>query len=155
MSEWTGSPNPGYLIHAVNGCYAQVPFEYRKRHIERECNVRRETQRASNGTNLCADCGATVRQSEWEKHRKWHKEIREGMDMSRVAWCDYGDHPFKRGVEGSASFSGTVNTPDGPEVQEMDACPQHNPMRADPKNVAKELEAAYPVTDDGENLSGH
>ncbi len=49
--------------------------------------------------------------------------------MSRVSWCDYGDHPFKRGVEGSASFSGTEFVEGRAVDTTMDACPDHNPMR--------------------------
>lgn len=53
--------------------------------------------------------------------------------MSKVAWCDYGDHPYKEGVEGSASFQGTEYKDGLPVETSMDACPEHNPL-----NIARQ-----------------
>jgi hypothetical protein len=62
--------------------------------------------------------------------------------MSKVSWCDYGDHPFKNGEEGSASFSGT-EVVDGRTVDsQMDACSKHNPL-----NVSKQA-ARYAIPAD-------
>lgn len=48
--------------------------------------------------------------------------------MSRVSWCDYGDHAFRAGQDGSASFEGTEYENGIPRQTTMDACPEHNPM---------------------------
>lgn len=53
--------------------------------------------------------------------------------MSKVSWCDYGDHPFKNGEEGSASFQGTEFQDGVPVQTSMDACAKHNPL-----NVGRE-----------------
>lgn len=66
--------------------------------------------------------------------------------MSTVLWCDYGNHAFKRGTPGSASFNATNIDEDGVSVPvTMDACSDHNPLRAKPDFIAKELNAEYPV----------
>lgn len=58
--------------------------------------------------------------------------------MSKVAWCDQGDHAFKAGEPGSLSFTGTGFDENGTPVrQEMDSCAKHNPM-----NVTADIERA-------------
>lgn len=67
--------------------------------------------------------------------------------MSNVSWCDYGNHAFKKGVPGSSNFTANVTGEDGSmQTQNLDACPDHNPLRAQPQFIAKELEAQYPTT---------
>jgi hypothetical protein len=58
-----------------------------------------------------------------------------GENMSKVSWCDYGDHPFKAGVDGSASFEGNEFKNGVPVTTMMDACPDHNPL-----NIAREAQ---------------
>lgn len=49
--------------------------------------------------------------------------------MSTVAWCDYGDHAFKKGEDDSASFNGTEFQGGVPVQTVMDACGKHNPLK--------------------------
>lgn len=66
--------------------------------------------------------------------------------MSKVLWCDPGKHAFKAGSPGSLHLDGsTVGDNGQDENQTMDACAQHNPLRAQPANIVKELEAEFPV----------
>lgn len=96
-----------------------------------------------NGYRECFTCGAHVPTSNRVQHENFHKtfsNIRE-QDMSQVAWCDYGDHAFKRGSEGSASFQGTEFDGNGVAINTtMDACGKHNPL-----NVSREA-AKYSIT---------
>jgi hypothetical protein len=83
------------------------------------------------GWQDCGTCGATVQWSKQSQHENFHKTFsnRIGDDMSNVSWCDYGDHAFKRGAEGSASFSGTEYDSAGRPVDtKMDTCSDHNPL---------------------------
>jgi hypothetical protein len=48
--------------------------------------------------------------------------------MSKVLWCDPGDHDFKAGAPGSTHFTGTMIDNDGKTVTvDQDACRLHNP----------------------------
>lgn len=141
------SPNPGYRI--CSKCMAQVDGTYSamKTHTEYHENHSAPYSKGADGN--CRECGATVKAADFDKHGKWHKEIREAKDMSGVRWCDEGEHAFKNGAPGSASYTMTMQGPNGPEIMERDTCREHNPMRADRNVVAKELEAAYPIPSSG------
>lgn len=66
--------------------------------------------------------------------------------MSNVLWCDPGNHPFKEGAKGSIHFTGASVDDNGNHVTaDVDACGDHNPFRAEPKNIVKELNAEYPM----------
>ncbi len=80
----------------------------------------------------CATCGSSVGTRNRVQHENFHKTFshRREEDMSRVNWCDYGNHAFKRGEEGSASFSGTEYKDGVPIATQMDACREHNPLNA-------------------------
>jgi hypothetical protein len=96
----------------------------------------------------CGNCGANVDYRDRNQHENFHKTFSNRKDdtMSNVLWCDYGDHAFKRGTPGSASFDATSVDDNGQNVNAtMDACPTHNPLRVKPDYIAKELEQEYPV----------
>lgn len=96
-----------------------------------------------NGFRKCLTCGACVTPGDMRQHENFHKTFTNlrSEDMSRVSWCDYGDHAFKSGESGSASFEGTEYDSNGvPISKTMDACSSHNPL-----NVAKEA-AKYALT---------
>lgn len=83
----------------------------------------------------CYTCGALVLPNTQIQHTNFHLTFsnRIGQDMSTVAWCDYGDHPFKNGEEGSGHFDGS-EVVDGRTINKvMDACSKHNPF-----NVTRE-----------------
>lgn len=91
------------------------------------------------GMEDCLTCGASVPWKNKPQHVNFHKNYsnRRGEDMGKVAWCDYGNHAFKMGEKGSATFSGTEydeNTGQ-PYQTDMDACAEHNPL-----NIARQAE---------------
>lgn len=99
----------------------------------------------------CASCGATITDTNHRQHVNFHKTFTNRRDgnMSRVLWCDQGEHAFKADSPGSLHFEGTGYDETGKQVQQdMDACAEHNPFRASPSVIAKELEAAYPIPKD-------
>lgn len=70
--------------------------------------------------------------------------------MSKVAWCDGGDHAYKANQEGSATFAGTQYDKDGNPVQvTMDYCAEHNPARiqAEAQRYAISQDVYRKVTD--------
>ena len=91
------------------------------------------------GSNLrameCYTCGAFVPVANQTQHTNFHLTFsnRIGQDMSKVAWCDYGDHAYKAGEDGSGSFTGTEYVDGRPVDVTMDACSKHNP-----RNVQRE-----------------
>jgi hypothetical protein len=84
-------------------------------------------------------------------HDQFHDSItyRKDGTVSNVLWCDLGDHPFKAGQPGSTHYAGN-NIDDAGNVQTatIDACAIHNPFRAKPENIVKELNAEYPTGED-------
>ncbi len=94
------------------------------------------------GHIACYTCGANVPARNRVQHENFHKTFSNlrGENVSNVAWCDYGDHAFKKGEEGSASFEGTEWIDGKPVNNTMDACGKHNPM-----NVSREA-AKYAIT---------
>ncbi len=98
---------------------------------------------AGSGFEDCGTCGASVLWRNRRQHENFHKTFSNlrGEGMSKVSWCDYGDHAFKTGEKGSASFNGTEYDENGVPVQTaMDACSKHNPL-----NQAREA-AKYSLT---------
>lgn len=96
----------------------------------------------------CFDCGAFVPTLNIGQHDNFHKTFsnRKGDDVSSVAWCDFGGHAFKKSEPGAFHGSIQVNDENGhPRNEETDGCSQHNPMRARPEVIAKELNTAYPT----------
>lgn len=66
--------------------------------------------------------------------------------MSKVLWCDPGNHAFKAGSPGSIHFQGSSVGDNGEQINsDVDACIDHNPFRAEPKNIVRELENDYPI----------
>lgn len=99
----------------------------------------------------CLTCGAAVYQDSEKlaKHDKFHAEFsnRKGSEMGAVLWCDPGDHPFKADAKGSFRGSAQIIGDDNqPHSETMDACATHNPMRAQPQYIVKELEEKYPTS---------
>lgn len=89
------------------------------------------TSSYGSGYNDCGTCGATVRWGNKRQHENFHKNYsyRRDGEVSNVTWCDYGDHAFKTGEKGSASFAGTEFGNNGQPIEvRMDACNKHNPM---------------------------
>lgn len=82
------------------------------------------------GCRNCGTCGAVVPASNSTMHDIFHDtwSNRVGADMSNVAWCDYGNHAFKKGEEGSSSFQGTEVVDGITTTVNMDACTDHNPL---------------------------
>ncbi len=82
------------------------------------------------GHRACYTCGANVPIGSIVQHENFHKTFSNlrSEGMSKVSWCDYGDHPFKSGEDGSASFEGTEFKDAVPVRTTMDACREHNPM---------------------------
>lgn len=104
------------------------------------------------GYVTCLTCGSIVRWTVGEKmqHENFHKTFsnRRNESMSKVSWCDYGDHPYKNGENGSASFEGTEFKDGVPMQTTMDACAKHNPM-----NVAKEAAKLALTSEEYRNLT--
>lgn len=49
--------------------------------------------------------------------------------MSKVLWCDRGDHAFKADAPGSTTLTGEQVDDNGVRVRvEEDICPEHNPF---------------------------
>lgn len=148
MKGYASSPTPGMM--SCLRCCADVPND-RWSLTEHSLNtcwvvVRDKNMSYNQGADgKCGECGATVKSAEYDRHAKWHKEIKESKDMSGVRWCDFGNHAFKAGAPGSGSFNATIAGANGPETIEQDACAEHSPFRADVNVVRQELEAAYPV----------
>lgn len=99
----------------------------------------------------CGDCGAHVTGPDSQQHENFHKIFsnRRNADMSKVLWCDRGDHAFKAGSPGSSTFEGTMVDDNGvtQRVTE-DVCAEHNPFNI--KGVARaaieaELKREYPM----------
>lgn len=81
-------------------------------------------------------------------HSQFHDTYtyRKDGNMSNVLWCDPGNHAFKSGARGSLHWSGTQVGEDGRhQTVDMDACVDHNPMRAEPEHIVKELQTDYPT----------
>lgn len=95
------------------------------------------------GSNECGTCGATVGYNRRTQHENFHKTFSNvrSEDMSRVSWCDYGNHAYKRGVAGSVTLNGVEYDDDNvAHNTDMDACPDHNPL-----NIAKQT-AKYQIS---------
>lgn len=93
----------------------------------------------------CFTCGATVQTKDLTQHTNFHKNFTNvrSEDMSRVSWCDYGDHAYKRGVAGSVTLNGVEYDENNvAHNTDMDACPDHNPL-----NIAKQA-AKYQISPD-------
>lgn len=111
------------------------------------------TQTRGNGSTFfkCGECGAHVAPKDRTQHENFHENFSNRRDatVSKVMWCDRGDHPFKAGAPGSSTFEGTMVDEDGvtQRVTE-DVCAEHNPFNI--KGVARaaieaELKRDYPM----------
>jgi hypothetical protein len=84
----------------------------------------------------CGNCGAVVIWRDMKQHEAFHATFsnRIGQDMSKVLWCDPGNHAFKAGSPGSVNFQGTQIDEDGmTRTVDTDACAEHNPYA--PQNL--------------------
>lgn len=99
------------------------------------------------GLNHCGTCGANVERQYMVQHENFHLNYtyRRDHEVSKVVWCDYGDHAFKAGMPGSASFDASeVDEETGGTIRTtMDACGEHNPL-----NVQRQA-ARYGLTTKG------
>jgi hypothetical protein len=96
----------------------------------------------------CGTCGSYVPYRNKTQHENFHKTFSNSRSesMSNVLWCDPGDHAFKAGSPGALHFQGTETDENGRTVSsEVDACAKHNPFRADPEVIKKELLSEYPI----------
>jgi len=97
----------------------------------------------------CYKCGATVRRPEMHKHSNWHVEVEKGIQVSKVSWCDPGDHAFKANTPGAMSFTGQQNDDNGvPQTVSMDVCGVHSghvfgTSQEQQKSTMREVESAY------------
>jgi hypothetical protein len=101
-------------------------------------NVWLDRSERGSGFTDCGSCGASVAWKNRIQHENFHKTFGHRREtVSNVKWCDSGNHAFKAGVDGSASFEG-VNYVDGKPVSAtQDVCPKHNPY-----NVTVDIENA-------------
>jgi hypothetical protein len=113
--------------------YIISPDEYLKRQKTEFPNGARYSDRPISVTGFdCFECGAIIQRTAITQHNNYHATFghRKQADMSQVSWCDPGNHAFKAGIDGSASFEG-VNYVDGKPVNaRQDVCPKHNPYNA-------------------------
>lgn len=103
----------------------------------------------------CGNCGAHVAPGDIKQHEAFHETFsnRKDATMSKVLWCDRGDHPFKAGALGSSNFEGTMIDDNGinQHVSE-DVCADHNPLNAAKREaearraIEAELRRDYPTT---------
>jgi hypothetical protein len=83
------------------------------------------------------------------QHSKWHTDVERGIQMSKVAWCDPGDHAFKANSPGAMSFTGQQTDENGyPQTINMDVCGVHSGNlyggpAAEEKSRVRELESKY------------
>ncbi len=83
----------------------------------------------------CGSCQAIIEPKMIQYHNNFHETFsnRIGQDMSRVLWCDPGNHAFKAGSPGSVNFQGSQTEENGAvTTTDVDACAEHNPFRATP-----------------------
>lgn len=81
----------------------------------------------------CGSCGSIVPYSNRLQHDNFHLTFsnRRDQTLSKVSWCDYGNHAFKASEPGSSTFQGSqVDEKGMTQTVDMDACRDHNPMRA-------------------------
>lgn len=100
----------------------EYKYEFRKRYDGYSPNSTPNLQ--SLPYKKCTQCDDTVYTPEASLHIE--RCQRKEDPMSRVAWCDPGDHAFKADTPGSQSGSMSVNGPDGTRKEiQYDACPKH------------------------------
>lgn len=87
----------------------------------------------------CGSCGAYVPYMNKQQHINFHETFGHAKEqgMSKVSWCDPGNHAFKAGEDGSASFSGVQHIEGRPVDVTQDVCRKHNPY-----NTTVEIETA-------------
>lgn len=75
--------------------------------------------------------------------------------MSKATWCDYGDHAYKAGIQGSATFNAQEFDENGtPQDVTMDACPDHNPLRIQREAAKLQIPAKH-YEEIADDLKGH
>lgn len=75
---------------------------------------------------VCSRCGETVNTMYANEHIKNKHPHEREYEMSTAAWCDPGDHAFKRDIPGSQSGTMTIRDENGiPQTVNYDACPDH------------------------------
>jgi len=97
----------------------------------------------------CFKCGATVAHVNMHDHSNWHSEVEKGIQVSKVLWCDPGDHAFKANTPGAMSFTGQQTDEKGvPQTVSMDVCGVHSgkvfstPEQTEASRM-REIESAY------------
>jgi hypothetical protein len=78
----------------------------------------------------CGNCGAIITATTIVQHQNFHKTFTHRKDggMSKVLWCDPGDHPFKADAPGSATLQGSQVDDNGMRQEvTQDVCVTHNP----------------------------
>lgn len=96
----------------------------------------------------CNTCHGFFTVELMREHEQFHRSYTNRTDgkVSNVSWCDPGSHSFKAGSPGSVHWQGEQVGDDGGTTRaDMDACRNHNPFRANPDNIIKELNSDYPV----------
>jgi hypothetical protein len=122
MPGWDGSYNPGW-----DGSYNIV-----HPHVAAEEMARKTYGRYDNDGN-CFECGAFVDDyNKRTQHNAFHTnfihraEVKDGVAVSAVKWCDAGNHAFKANAPGSQSVDVVQRDDDGREERVvMDMCAEH------------------------------
>jgi hypothetical protein len=80
----------------------------------------------------CSECQALVERKYQRAHENFHVTFghKKEVGMSKVSWCDTGEHAFKAGENGSASFEGVQYEDGRPVNRQQDVCAKHNPYNA-------------------------
>lgn len=98
----------------------------------------------------CNTCHGFFAEQIVKEHEQFHRSYTNRTDgkVSNVSWCDTGNHAFRTGSPGSVHWQGEEVGDDGSTTcADMDACGDHNPFRAKPKSIMKELNEMYPIVE--------
>jgi hypothetical protein len=98
----------------------------------------------------CFDCGSTVHGKKREQHDNFHanyihrSQVKDGLNVSAVKWCDVGNHAFKANQPGAQSLDVTERDNDGHENRVvMDICAEHAFSTGPRPDKMREVEQAY------------
>jgi hypothetical protein len=101
----------------------------------------------------CTNCGATVESRDKTQHNNWHatfihrSEVKDGLIMSQVAWCDPGDHAFKKNSPGAQSLDIMQRDDEGEaERVTLDICGAHAFPTGTNNPTMRAVESAYKAT---------